>query len=100
MAITIGLTSYVARQHNDFRYYVGYANGAYWCAWFIKGTTKQMPFPGGAYYAQICTSASEAIPGFDIMSNGTLVVDIPKDEVGGADRYKSVTSGFSWELVA
>ena len=99
MPIAIGLTSYVARHYNDWRYYVGYANGAYWCAWFIKDTTKQMPFPGGDYYRQICISEYEAVPGFDIMSNGTLVVDIPTDSVGGANRYKSVNSGYTWELV-
>lgn len=99
MSIAIGLTSYVARHHNDFRYYVGYSNGSFWCAWFIKATTKQMPFPGGSYYSQICTSDTEAVPGFDIMSDGTLVVDIPTDSNGNANRYKSVTNGLLWELV-
>ncbi len=100
MAIDIGLSSYVVRYYAGTRYYVGYAGGSYYCRMYIGSTKQTLLFPKGSFLSEICESDVEAYPGFDIMSDGTLVVDIPTDDEGGANRYKSVDAGNTWSLVS
>ena len=99
MAVSIGLTSYVARHYFMLRYYVGYSVGYFWCKRYIGTGVTLLPFPDGEISAEICASDAEAVPGFDIKSNGTLVVDIPTDEIGNANRYTSLDAGYTWSLV-
>jgi hypothetical protein len=97
--ISIGLTSYVVRNFNGVRYYVGYVDGYFKCRRYIESTTVALPFPDGENLSEITASNVEATPGFDIWSSGVLVADIPTDAVGGADRYISKDAGYTWELI-
>ena len=99
MAIELGLTSYRCRLHGGVFYYVGYdaISGHFVCKRYLQETDLLWPFPGGDTMRLITMGVGEAYPGFDVMRNGWLVVDIPIDASGNAERWVSKTAGHTWE---
>ena len=101
VALEIGFTKYVSRLRGGIWFYVGFDedSGYFSCRRYISATEKPLPFPGGEELSLITTGYGEALPGFDVAANGWLVVDIPSDGEGNADRYVSRDAGYTWELV-
>lgn len=99
MAFSTGLSSQIARDFQGIRYYVGYVDGYFKCRRYVRSATTALPFPDGETLSNIVASDVAATPGFDIWSSGVLVVDIPTNASGDADRYISKDAGYTWELI-
>jgi len=97
MPLDIGLRSWRALSIGGVTYFVGYAaeTSSFACTRVQTNSLKCVPFATGSLLSTI-VEGTEAVPGLTCDSGGTLVVDVPIDEVGGARVFVSRDRAETW----